>query len=84
MTINDPDFLQEQIEYNELIESLQEKYEDNLAKDHLNKIKLLLKSTIDDIKLSFRSEDYESMWKNLSKLRFYIKNINNLIHMRMT
>ena len=84
MTINDPDFLQEQIEYNELIESLQKKFDDNLAKDHLNKIKLLLKSTIDDIKLSFRSEDYESMWKNLSKLRFYIKNINNLIHMRMT
>ena len=84
VTINDPDFLQEQIEYNELIESLQEKFDDNLAKDHLNKIKLLLKSTIDDIKLSFRSEDYESMWKNLSKLRFYIKNINNLIHMRIT
>ncbi len=84
MTINDPDFLQEQIEYNELIESLQEKFDDNLAKDHLNKIKLLLKSTIDDIKISFRLEDYESMSKYLSKLRFYIKNINNLIHMRMT
>ena len=83
MTINDPDFLQEQIEYNELVELLEEKYDDNLAKDHLNKVKLLLKSTIDDIRISFKSEDFEEVWKNLSKLRFYTKNINNLIHMRM-
>tara|TARA_Y100000741_G_scaffold331704_1_gene287206 strand:- start:62 stop:577 length:516 start_codon:yes stop_codon:yes gene_type:complete len=83
MTINDADFLQEQIEYNELVELLEEKYDDNLAKDHLNKVKLLLKSTIDDIRISFKSEDFEEVWKNLSKLRFYTKNINNLIHMRM-
>ena len=83
MTINDADFLQEQIEYNELVELLEEKYDDNLAKDHLNKVKLHLKSTIDDIRISFKSEDFEEVWKNLSKLRFYTKNINNLIHMRM-
>ena len=83
MTINDADFLQEQIEYNELVELLEDKYDDNLAKDHLNKVKLLLKSTIDDIRISFKSEDFEEVWKNLSKLRFYTKNINNLIHMRM-
>ena len=81
-TINDTSFLQEQIEYNELVESLKEHYDDDLAGNHLNKVKLLLKNSIEDIKLSFKSKDYETMWKNLSKLRFYIKNINNLIKMR--
>ncbi len=81
-TINDTSFLQEQIEYNELVESLKEHYDDDLVGNHLNKIKLLLKNSIEDIKLSFKSKDYETMWKNLSKLRFYIKNINNLIKMR--
>jgi len=81
-TINDTSFLQEQIEYNELVESLKEHYDDDLVGNHLNKVKLLLKNSIEDIKLSFKSKDYETMWKNLSKLRFYIKNINNLIKMR--
>tara|TARA_B100001778_G_C18501979_1_gene590102 strand:- start:296 stop:811 length:516 start_codon:yes stop_codon:yes gene_type:complete len=81
-TINDASFLQEQIEYNELEESLKEHYDDDLVRNHLNKIKLLLKNSIEDIKLSFKSKDYETMWQNLSKLRFYIKNINNLIKMR--
>ena len=83
-TINDASFLQEQIEYNELEESLKEYCDDDLVRNHLNKIKLLLKNSIEDIKLSFKSKDYETMWQHLSKLRFYIKNINNLIHMRMT
>ena len=81
-TINDASFLQEQIEYNELIESLNEQYDDDLVSNHLNKIKSHLKNSIEDIKLSFKSKNYESMWQNLSKLRFYIKNINNLIKMR--
>lgn len=81
-TINDVSFLQEQIEYNELEESLKEHYDDDLVRNHLNKIKLLLKNSIEDIKLSFKSKDYETMWQHLSKLRFYIKNINNLIKMR--
>ena len=81
-TINDVSFLQEQIEYNELEESLKEYYDDDLVSNHLNKIKLLLKNSIEDIKLSFKSKDYETMWQHLSKLRFYIKNINNLIKMR--
>ena len=81
-TINDVSFLQEQIEYNELEESLKEYYDDDLVRNHLNKIKLLLKNSIEDIKLSFKSNDYETMWQHLSKLRFYIKNINNLIKMR--
>ena len=81
-TINDIEFLQEQIEYNELEESLKEHYDDDLVRNHLNKIKLLLKNSIEDIKLSFKSKDYETMWQHLSKLRFYIKNINNLIKMR--
>lgn len=81
-TINDASFLKEQIEYNELEESLKEYYDDDLVRNHLNKIKLLLKNSIEDIKLSFKSKDYETMWQHLSKLRFYIKNINNLIKMR--
>ena len=81
-TINDASFLQEQIEYNELEESLKEHYDDDLVRNHLNKIKSHLKNSIEDIKLSFKSKNYESMWQNLSKLRFYIKNINNLIKIR--
>ena len=44
-TINDVSFLQEQIEYNELEESLKEYYDDDLVRNHLNKIKLLLKNS---------------------------------------
>ena len=81
-TINDINFLREQIEYNELVESLKENFDKDIIDEHLSKIRLLLKNTIDSIKLFFDSEDYENMWQNLSKLRFYIKNINELIKMR--
>ncbi|MDG2159312.1 MAG: Fe-S protein assembly co-chaperone HscB [Gammaproteobacteria bacterium] len=81
-TINDINFLREQIEYNELVESLEENFDKDIIDEHLSKIRLLLKNTIDSIKLYFDSEDYENMWQNLSKLRFYTKNINELIKMR--
>ncbi|MBT3548477.1 MAG: Fe-S protein assembly co-chaperone HscB [Gammaproteobacteria bacterium] len=81
-TINDINFLREQIEYNELVESLEENFDKDIIDEHLSKIRLLLKNTIDSIKLFFDSEDYENMWQNLSKLRFYTKNINELIKMR--
>ena len=81
-TINDIDFLQEQIMYNELIESLKENLEENVIDDNLSGIKLKLKNTINNIKLSYQDREFEDMWKNLSKLRFYINNINELIKMR--
>ena len=81
-TINDIDFLQEQIMYNELIESLKENLEENVIDDNLSGIKLKLKNTIDNIKLSYQDREFEDMWQNLSKLRFYINNINELIQMR--
>ena len=81
-TINDIDFLQEQIMYNELIESLKENLEDNIIEDNLLDIKLKLKNTINNIKLSYQDREFEDMWQNLSKLRFYINNINELIKMR--
>ena len=83
-TINDINFLQEQIEYNELVESLKEDNDNDLIDRHLRKVKVLLKETIDNIKISFKSKDFEDMWQNLSKLRFYIKNINELVKMRLT
>tara|TARA_B100000427_G_C15357793_1_gene528435 strand:- start:26 stop:541 length:516 start_codon:yes stop_codon:yes gene_type:complete len=83
-TINDINFLQEQIDYNELVESLKENNDNDLIDRHLEKVKVLLKETIDNIKLSFKSKDFEDMWQNLSKLRFYIKNINELVKMRLT
>ena len=83
-TINDINFLQEQIEYNELVESLKENNDNDLIDRHLEKVKVLLKETIDNIKLSFKSKDFEDMWQNLSKLRFYIKNINELVKMRLS
>jgi len=81
-TINDIDFLQEQIMYNELIESLKENLEENVIDDNLSGIKLKLKNTIDNIKISYQDREFEDMWQNLSKLRFYINNINELIKMR--
>ena len=81
-TINDIDFLQEQIMYNELNESLKENLEENVIDDNLSGIKLKLKNTIDNIKLSYQDREFEDMWQNLSKLRFYINNINELIKMR--
>ena len=81
-TINDIGFLQEQIMYNELIESLKENLEENVIDDNLSGIKLKLKNTIDNIKLSYQDREFEDMWQNLSKLRFYINNINELIKMR--
>ena len=81
-TINDIGFLQEQIMYNELIESLKENLEENIIDDNLLGIKLKLKNTIDNIKLSYQDREFEDMWQNLSKLRFYINNINELIKMR--
>ena len=81
-TINDIDFLQEQIMYNELIESLKENLEENVIDENLSGIKLKLKNTINNIKLSYQDREFEDMWQNLSKLRFYINNINELIKMR--
>ena len=81
-TINDIDFLQEQIMYNELIESLKENLENNIIDENLSDIKLKLKNTINNIKLSYQDREFEDMWQNLSKLRFYINNINELIKMR--
>ena len=81
-TINDIDFLQEQIMYNELIESLKENIEENVIDDNLSGIKLKLKNTINNIKLAYQDRDFEDIWQNLSKLRFYINNINELIKMR--
>lgn len=81
-TINDIDFLQEQIMYNELIESLKENLEKNVIDDNLSGIKLKLKNTINNIKLAYQDRDFEDIWQNLSKLRFYINNINELIKMR--
>lgn len=81
-TINDIGFLQEQIMYNELIESLKENLEENIIDNNLSGIKLKLKNTINNIKLSYQDREFEDMWQNLSKLRFYINNINELIKMR--
>ena len=81
-TINDINFLQEQIEYSELIESLNDNFDSKIIENSLSSIKSLLKTTIDSIKSSFESNDFENVWQNLSKLRFYIKNINELVKLR--
>ena len=81
-TINDIEFLQEQIEYSELVETLKENLNIIIIDENLLKIKSLLKNTIDDVRLSLQSQDFEDMWQKLSKIRFYIKNINELIIMR--
>ena len=81
-TINDINFLQEQIEYSELVESLNDNFDSKIIENSLFSIKSLLKTTVDSIKSSFESNDSENVWQNLSKLRFYIKNINELVKLR--
>ena len=81
-TINDINFLQEQIEYSELVESLNDNFDSKIIENSLSSIKSLLKTTVDSIKSSFESSDFENVWQNLSKLRFYIKNINELVKLR--
>jgi molecular chaperone HscB len=81
-TINDINFLQEQIEYSELIESLNDNFDSKIIENSLSRIKSLLKTTVGSIKSSFESNDLENVWQNLSKLRFYIKNINELVKLR--
>ena len=80
--INDINFLQEQIEYSELVESLNDNFDSKIIETSLSSIKSLLKTTVDSIKSSFESNDFENVWQNLSKLRFYIKNINELVKLR--
>ena len=62
--------------------SLKENLEENIIDNNLSGIKLKLKNTINNIKLSYQDREFEDMWQNLSKLRFYINNINELIKMR--
>ena len=81
-TINDINFLQEQIEYSELVESLNDNFDSKIIENSLSSMKSLLKATVDSIKSSFESNDFENVWQNLSKLRFYIKNINELVKLR--
>ena len=81
-TINDINFLQEQIEYSELVESLNDNFDSKIIENSLSRIKSLLKTTVGSIKSSFESNDLENVWQNLSKLRFYIKNINELVKLR--
>ena len=81
-TINDINFLQEQIEYSELVESLNDNFDSKIIENSLSSIKSLLKTTVGSIKSSFESNDFENVWQNLSKLRFYIKNINELVKLR--
>ena len=81
-TINDINFLQEQIEYSELVESLNDNFDSKIIEKSLSSIKSLLKTTVGSIKSSFESNDFENVWQNLSKLRFYIKNINELVKLR--
>ena len=81
-TINDINFLQEQREYSELVESLNDNFDSKIIENSLSRIKSLLKTTVGSIKSSFESNDLENVWQNLSKLRFYIKNINELVKLR--
>ena len=65
-----------------MVESLNDNFDSKIIENSLSSIKSLLKTTVDGIKLSFESNDFENVWQNLSKLRFYIKNINELIKLR--
>jgi len=65
-----------------LVESLNDNFDGKIIENSLSSIKSLLKTTVDSIKSSFESNDFENVWQNLSKLRFYIKNINELVKLR--
>ena len=65
-----------------MIESLNDNFDSKIIEKSLSSIKSLLKTTVGSIKSSFESNDFENVWQNLSKLRFYIKNINELVKLR--
>ena len=65
-----------------MFESLNDNFDSKIIEKSLSSIKSLLKTTVDSIKSSFESNDFENVWQNLSKLRFYIKNINELVKLR--
>ena len=81
-TINDINFLQEQIEYSELIEEMKNSPDNALIEKSLLDVNKLLKQIIAKIKKSLNNSDFEEMWINFSKLRFYMNNVNELLEIK--
>jgi len=81
-TINDINFLQEQIEYSELIEEMKNNPDNALIEKSLLDVNKLLKQIIAKIKKSLNNSDFEEMWINFSKLRFYMNNVNELLEIK--
>ena len=69
-TINDINFLQEQIEYSELVESLNDNFDSKIIENSLSSIKSLLKTTVDSIKSSFESMTLRMCGKICQNLDF--------------
>ena len=76
-TLQDSNFLIEQLELNEVIESLEHDNKNNseidvIKKNIVEKMDILIKS----IEQGYSKSNYESVWVNLSKYKFY----NNHLH----
>ena len=81
-TINNINFLQEQIEYSELIDAMRSNPNENKINIILNDIKKHTNNTIQEICESFEISDFDKMWNLSSKLKFYIKNTNELLSLK--
>ena len=74
--------MQEQIEYSELIEEMKNSPDNALIEKSLLDVNKLLKQIIAKIKKSLNNSDFEEMWINFSKLRFYMNNVNELLEIK--
>ena len=79
-TIKDSDFLLEQIQYNEFIDNLQSKNQEEI-RSYKNDISKKIHLVIGITKQSYKDNDFANLWNHLSKLRFYIKHVNELTNL---
>ena len=72
VTLKDENFLHEQIEYSEFLIDIENKTNKEISKKHIkNSDKMInLLAVLDK---AFVGNNFEEMWKCLSKLRFYLK-----------
>ncbi len=77
-TINDENFLQLQIKYSEIIDSLNITQNQDLIKSNIRDLKIETRDIVSEIKECYEKSNFHGMWLALSRLRFFKKNIKQL------
>ena len=77
-TINDENFLQLQIKYSEIIDSLNVTKNQDSIKSNIQDLKIETRYIVSEIKECYEKSNFHGMWLALSRLRFFKKNIKQL------